>query len=163
MLFARQFHWNTVFSKDYMTRANSIKERIHPCEPHDSFEIAALILLPCRWGKKSGNLKTNMFFTEVSPLLYCHSSNIYLIPSKIPCVLMGPWHIVGAATFLASVLQTKKKRSKSEDFWPKRCLVMVYLESDGISDGKEWYFSGQPNERPSVQWNCAFKGNFLII
>ena len=60
---------------EYLTRAKNIQERILFCETHASFEIAVLFPLPCRWGEKGGNFKTNMFFTEANPFLYCLSSN----------------------------------------------------------------------------------------
>ena len=46
---------------------------------HASFKIAALFPLPCRWGKKCGNFKTNLIFTETSPLLYCLSSRNFKV------------------------------------------------------------------------------------
>ena len=46
------------------------------CEKHVCFEIAALFPSPTRQGKKGGNFKTSMRFTETNPFLYCLSSSL---------------------------------------------------------------------------------------
>ena len=61
------------------TRANTIKERTRFCEKHACFEIVSFFPSPTRQGKKGGNFKTIMRFTETNPLLYCLSSSYYQI------------------------------------------------------------------------------------
>ena len=48
-----------------------------------SFKAAALFSLTCKWAKKRGNFKANMFFTEASPFLFCLSSSPSTL-SKLP-------------------------------------------------------------------------------
>ena len=57
------------------TRANTIQEWTRFCEKHVCFEIAALSPSPTRQGKKGGNFKTSMRFTETNLFLHCLSSN----------------------------------------------------------------------------------------
>ena len=58
-----------------ISRAKAIQERTRFCEKHVCFEITALFTSPKWQGKKSGNFKISMHFTEMNPFLYCPSSS----------------------------------------------------------------------------------------
>ena len=62
----KQWLWISIPNTlDTNIRAKTIEERTRFCEYHVCFEIAALFPSPTRQGKKGGNFKTSMRFTEI--------------------------------------------------------------------------------------------------